>query len=226
MVPAGHIQGRAARARGGPIELIAHMVTRPCAAQQLQKGTRLPRRPHPTQVPGRGDWQQRAAGRDGAGLHRRVQRDARAGCHRGEGALGAPKARRQPLLVAGCQAHGPLRRPLDWRASRFAHLTSKLLRATRPQGLPPLVAAAAQEPEDHIKAAAAWALGQLGRHTPDHAKAVADTGAPLAACALLASGRRARCGGPAQARFAAAACGPRANGCRPAVTFAQACWLL
>lgn len=26
-------------------------------------------------------------------------------------------------------------------------------------------------------AAAAWALGQLGRHTPDHAKAAADAGA-------------------------------------------------
>ena len=27
-----------------------------------------------------------------------------------------------------------------------------------------------------MKSASAWALGQLGRHTPDHAKAVADTG--------------------------------------------------
>ena len=27
-----------------------------------------------------------------------------------------------------------------------------------------------------MKSATAWALGQLGRHTPDHAKAVADTG--------------------------------------------------
>lgn len=35
----------------------------------------------------------------------------------------------------------------------------------------------ASEREDHLKAAAAWALGQLGRHTPHHAKAVADTGA-------------------------------------------------
>ena len=30
-----------------------------------------------------------------------------------------------------------------------------------------------EEKEDHIKAAAAWALGQIGRHTPEHAKAVA-----------------------------------------------------
>jgi len=31
--------------------------------------------------------------------------------------------------------------------------------------------------EDHIKAAIAWALGQIGRHTPEHAKAVAVTNA-------------------------------------------------
>lgn len=33
--------------------------------------------------------------------------------------------------------------------------------------------ALSEEPEDHIQAAAAWALGQIGRHTPEHAKAVA-----------------------------------------------------
>ena len=30
-----------------------------------------------------------------------------------------------------------------------------------------------REPEDHIKAASAWSLGQIGRHSPDHAKALA-----------------------------------------------------
>jgi len=29
------------------------------------------------------------------------------------------------------------------------------------------------ENEDHIKAASAWSLGQIGRHTADHAKALA-----------------------------------------------------
>ena len=29
--------------------------------------------------------------------------------------------------------------------------------------------------EDHIKAAAVWSLGQIGRHTPDHAKAIAQS---------------------------------------------------
>jgi hypothetical protein len=32
------------------------------------------------------------------------------------------------------------------------------------------------EPADFVKSAAAWALGQIGRHTADHAKAVADEG--------------------------------------------------
>jgi len=30
-----------------------------------------------------------------------------------------------------------------------------------------------EEPEDHLQAAAAWSLGQIGRHTPEHSKAVA-----------------------------------------------------
>lgn len=47
------------------------------------------------------------------------------------------------------------------------------------KGLVPLVAAQADETEDHMKAATAWTLGQIGRHTPDHAKAVAATGALL-----------------------------------------------
>jgi hypothetical protein len=34
----------------------------------------------------------------------------------------------------------------------------------------PLFAALVEEPEDHIKSASAWSLGQIGRHTPDHAK--------------------------------------------------------
>lgn len=31
-----------------------------------------------------------------------------------------------------------------------------------------------QESEDHIKSAAAWSLGQIGRHTSEHAKILAD----------------------------------------------------
>ncbi|NWU90072.1 SPAG6 protein, partial [Upupa epops] len=41
------------------------------------------------------------------------------------------------------------------------------------KGIPPLCACLIEEREDHIKAAAAWALGQIGRHTPEHARAVA-----------------------------------------------------
>jgi hypothetical protein len=59
------------------------------------------------------------------------------------------------------------------------------------KGLAPLVAMlAAEGSEDHVLGAAAWSLGQVGRHTPDHAKAVADTGAlgRLAALEAGASG--------------------------------------
>mmetsp|Transcript_20619 Transcript_20619/g.66139 ORF Transcript_20619/g.66139 Transcript_20619/m.66139 type:complete len:508 (+) Transcript_20619:41-1564(+) len=42
------------------------------------------------------------------------------------------------------------------------------------KGVPPLKDALISEPEDHIKAAAAWSLGQIGRHTPDHARALAE----------------------------------------------------
>ncbi|XP_074754074.1 sperm-associated antigen 6 isoform X1 [Athene noctua] len=41
------------------------------------------------------------------------------------------------------------------------------------KGISPLCACLIEEHEDHIKAAAAWALGQVGRHTPAHARAVA-----------------------------------------------------
>jgi len=44
------------------------------------------------------------------------------------------------------------------------------------QGVLPLKTALVNEPEDYVKAAAAWALGQLGRHTADHAKALAESG--------------------------------------------------
>jgi len=42
------------------------------------------------------------------------------------------------------------------------------------QGVVVLSLALAEEPEDHIQAAAAWSLGQIGRHTPEHSKAVAE----------------------------------------------------
>ena len=41
------------------------------------------------------------------------------------------------------------------------------------QGVVQLAIALSEEPEDHIQAASAWALGQIGRHTPEHSKAVA-----------------------------------------------------
>lgn len=45
--------------------------------------------------------------------------------------------------------------------------------------LPPLVDALEHEPEDHLKGASAWSLGQIGKHTPVHAKEVALVGTML-----------------------------------------------
>ena len=56
------------------------------------------------------------------------------------------------------------------------------------RGLLPLAGALQEEPEDHIRSATAWSLGQIGRHTPDHAKAVADTGALPLLVALECAG--------------------------------------
>ncbi|KAL2918231.1 Sperm-associated antigen 6 [Polyrhizophydium stewartii] len=42
------------------------------------------------------------------------------------------------------------------------------------KGVPPLAQALVSEVEEHIKAACAWSLGQIGRHSPDHAKTLAD----------------------------------------------------
>eukprot|EP01029_Cantina_marsupialis_P028870 TRINITY_DN778111_c0_g1_i1.p1 TRINITY_DN778111_c0_g1~~TRINITY_DN778111_c0_g1_i1.p1 ORF type:complete len:501 (-),score=162.67 TRINITY_DN778111_c0_g1_i1:275-1777(-) len=44
------------------------------------------------------------------------------------------------------------------------------------KGVNALKDALLSENEDHIKAATVWTLGQIGRHTPDHAKAVANAG--------------------------------------------------
>merc|ERR1711939_625998 len=53
------------------------------------------------------------------------------------------------------------------------------------KGIPPLVNALVTEPEDHIKSASAWSLGQIGRHSPDHAKALADANVLLKLLAVF-----------------------------------------
>eukprot|EP00811_Abedinium_folium_P007245 NODE_16684_length_983_cov_3.262850.p1 GENE.NODE_16684_length_983_cov_3.262850~~NODE_16684_length_983_cov_3.262850.p1 ORF type:complete len:211 (+),score=73.93 NODE_16684_length_983_cov_3.262850:38-670(+) len=42
------------------------------------------------------------------------------------------------------------------------------------KGIAPLKDALINEPEDHLKAASAWSLGQIGRHSPDHARFLAE----------------------------------------------------
>ena len=46
------------------------------------------------------------------------------------------------------------------------------------KGIAPLKDALINEPEDHLKAASAWSLGQIGRHSPDHAKHLAEADVP------------------------------------------------
>lgn len=41
------------------------------------------------------------------------------------------------------------------------------------QGVPQLALCLSEETEQHIKAATVWSIGQIGLHTPEHAKAVA-----------------------------------------------------
>ena len=47
------------------------------------------------------------------------------------------------------------------------------------KGIAPLKDALIKEPDDLIKAAAAWSIGQIGGHSADHAKAMADADVPL-----------------------------------------------
>uniref|UniRef100_A0A3Q2Q905 Sperm associated antigen 6 n=1 Tax=Fundulus heteroclitus TaxID=8078 RepID=A0A3Q2Q905_FUNHE len=44
------------------------------------------------------------------------------------------------------------------------------------KGVPQLALCLSEEPEQHMKAAAVWSIGQIGHHTPEHAKAVATAG--------------------------------------------------
>ena len=46
------------------------------------------------------------------------------------------------------------------------------------KGVPPLKDALKNEGEDHLKAAAAWSLGQIGRHSADHSRALAELDVP------------------------------------------------
>jgi hypothetical protein len=54
-----------------------------------------------------------------------------------------------------------------------AHTENLAMAVIVSKGVVQLALTLAEEKEDHLKAAAAWALGQIGRHTPEHAKAVA-----------------------------------------------------
>lgn len=72
------------------------------------------------------------------------------------------------------QSKGASRLPAVMTLGYIAAFSETLARAIIvAHGVVPLKDVVVNEPEDHIKAAAAWSLGQLGRHSPDHAQALA-----------------------------------------------------
>ncbi|KAM3860506.1 sperm-associated antigen 6 [Diretmus argenteus] len=54
-----------------------------------------------------------------------------------------------------------------------AHTENLAMAVIVSKGVPQLALCLSEESEDHIKSATAWSIGQIGRHTPEHAKAVA-----------------------------------------------------
>lgn len=54
-----------------------------------------------------------------------------------------------------------------------AHSENLAMSVIVSKGVVQLAIALSEETEEHIQAATAWALGQIGRHTPEHAKAIA-----------------------------------------------------
>lgn len=52
------------------------------------------------------------------------------------------------------------------------------LRIIEARGIKPLKQALVYEQENHIKAAAAWSLGQIGSHSTSHAHAMAESDVP------------------------------------------------
>ncbi|XP_069770732.1 sperm-associated antigen 6 isoform X4 [Narcine bancroftii] len=54
-----------------------------------------------------------------------------------------------------------------------AHSENLAMAVIVSKGVAQLAICLSEEPEDHLKAASAWALGHIGRHTPEHARAVA-----------------------------------------------------
>lgn len=60
---------------------------------------------------------------------------------------------------------------LGYIAAFSEHLAMAVIKQ---HAITPLAEALRNEPQDYVRAAAAWSLGQIGRHSPDHAKYVAE----------------------------------------------------
>ena len=90
------------------------------------------------------------------------------------------------LVTYVTESQGNMRLPGVMALGYIAAFSETLaLAVVRDRGLPPLFQALTLETEDHVRSASAWSLGQIGRHTPDHAKALADAGVLPALVAVL-----------------------------------------
>ncbi|XP_060920881.1 sperm-associated antigen 6 [Labrus mixtus] len=70
--------------------------------------------------------------------------------------------------------HGNLRLPGIMMLGYVAvHSENLAMAVILSKGVPQLSLCLSEEPEHHVKAATVWSIGQIGRHTPEHAKAVA-----------------------------------------------------
>lgn len=73
------------------------------------------------------------------------------------------------------ESQGPARLPGIMTLGYIAAFSETLaLAVIVSKGVPPLAKALENETEEHIKAACAWSLGQIGRHSPDHAKTLTE----------------------------------------------------
>lgn len=78
------------------------------------------------------------------------------------------------MLSSGNHKQGAVRLPAIMMLGYVAAHAEKLAMAVIvSKAVNQLAIALSEEKEDHVKAASAWALGQIGRHSPEHAKAVA-----------------------------------------------------
>lgn len=76
-------------------------------------------------------------------------------------------------------AKGKAKLPGIWALGYFSAFTAELaMKVITSKAIPLLSSALTKEPDDEIKVVAAWTLGQMGRHSENHAKLLFDANVP------------------------------------------------